>query len=70
MLWLWLWCSLAAVALIHDLTSSPGTSICSGCGPKERKKEKERAKERNSMSWIPQELDLETEFTEKEVLLE
>ena len=40
--WLWLWWRPAG-GYIFDLTPSPGTSVCHGCGPKKDKKIKEEA---------------------------
>ena len=48
---LWLWCRLAAAALI--LTPSLGSSICWWCSPKKTKKKKKSTKNNSSKNaWI------------------
>ena len=44
---LWLWCRVAAAAPVGPLPSL-GTSICRGCGPKKRQKDKKKINKNGS----------------------
>jgi len=39
-------CRCGSDPVIPDLTPTPGTSICHGCGPKKQKKKKKEKKEK------------------------